>query len=147
MGSLNGFYQVVHRLARTPALAGWSVVGDLPAGPRQAAFAWAPYARGFLLVVEPTWQSILTARRIARIVRSRPGVQVFAVGNKIAEPHEAELIAERLGEKIIEVIPADRDLADAERKGIAVIDHAPGSAAVRAIERLVKKLARRSLDP
>jgi len=69
MPALQAYYKVVHRLARSSAFAEWDVIGDLPGGPRQAAFDWAPYARTFVLVVEPTSQSLLAApdrpRRLA----------------------------------------------------------------------------------
>lgn len=42
MGALNAFYKVIHGLRHSSALAHWTVVGDLPAGPRQTAFDWAP---------------------------------------------------------------------------------------------------------
>lgn len=141
-GSLNAFYQLVHRLARNKVLQDWSVVGDLPAGPRQSAFNWAPYARTFVLVVEPTWQSALTARRIARIVRSRPGTRVATLANKVAGESEAELVEERLGEELLGYVPRDEAVASADRLGVALIDHAPSSPAVAAIARVVDELAK-----
>ena len=46
--SHNAFYQVVHRLDDVPSLQDWIILGDLPAGARQTAFDWAPYARHYL---------------------------------------------------------------------------------------------------
>lgn len=137
MPSLNAFYQMVHKLARDKPLPGWSVVGDLPAGPRQAAFDWAPYAKTYLLVVEPTWQSILTARRVSKIVRSRRGVRTFVVANKVQEKADAALIEKRMGEKVIAAIPNDPGVRRADIEGAAVIDVAPRGPAVRAIEGLL----------
>ncbi len=145
MGSVNAFYAVVHRLARTGVLQDWSVVGDLPAGPRQAAFDWAPYADTFLVVAEPGWQSILTARRVARIAGSRSGVDVLMIANKVREAGESELIAERTGREIFAAIPADPAVSGADRAGVALIDHAPSSEAVVAIEALVDKLGGHSM--
>lgn len=140
MGSINGFNHVVYRLARDGALADWSVVGDLPAGPRQAAFGWASYANQLLLVVESTWQSILTARRIARIARSRPGVDVFIVGNKIAADEDVDIISQRMGEPVWGAVPLDFSVSEADRRALAVIDTDPETPAVRAIEDLLQKL-------
>lgn len=146
MGSVNAFYGIVHRLAKTDVLHDWSVVGDLPAGPRQAAFDWAPYAKTFLVITEPGWQSILTARRVARIAGSRGGVEVLMVGNKIREEGDAALIEERTGRKLFASIPADPAVAEADRVGRALIDHAPSSPAFAAIEELVERLDAVSVD-
>lgn len=140
MGSINGFNHVVYRLARDGSLADWSLVGDLPAGPRQAAYGWAPYASHMLLIVESTWQSILTARRIARIARSRPGVEVFIVANKVTDPAEIKTISERMREPVWAAVPLDPAVAEADHLALALIDHAPRSDAVRSIEKLLVQL-------
>lgn len=146
MGSVNGFYQVVHRLARDGSLSGWTVVGDLPAGPRQTAFDWVPYAEKLVLVVEPTWQSVLTARRIARICRQRSGIEVVAFGNKVREDGDTDLIEERLGDRLGGSLPFDPLVAEADAHGRALIDHAPDSPAVHAIEHLIDMMSRRKVS-
>ena len=143
MASVQAFYQVVHRLRRAKTFADWAIVGDLPAGPRQAAFDWAPYANVFLVLVEPTCKSILTARRIARIARSRTDVAALPVATKVGGRADRVLIERRLGEPLFGAVPADDAVRDAERAGRAVIDRAPASPAVRAVERLVDMLERR----
>lgn len=140
MGSLNCFYQVAHRLARSGVLPEWDVVGDLPAGPRQTAFDWAPYAEVFVVVVEPDWKSMLTARRIARIAGSRNGAKIHLVANKAAGEADVSVIEERLGLEVWASIPADQAVAEADRKGVALIDHDPGAPAVASIRRLVDEL-------
>ena len=143
MGSLQAYYKVVHRLPRAPAFADWAFVGDLPAGPRQAAFNWAPFAETFLILVEPTWQSALTGRRVARLVRMRESSgTVGLVANKVAEPADVGRVEELVGEAVVGSIPADEEVREAERAGAALLDHDPSSPAVRAIERLVDDLAR-----
>jgi len=69
-GSVNAFLHVVHRLPEAPSLREWTIVGDLPAGPRHPAGGFAPYAKLFVVLVEARSQSALTARRVARIVRA-----------------------------------------------------------------------------
>ena len=104
--SHNAFYQVIHRLDEVRSLDDWVILGDLPAGGRQAAFDWAPYARRFLLVVEPTWQSMLTARRIMKIVRGmREDAELLLVVNKATSDADAERVAG------VPRRPADRDRA------------------------------------
>ncbi|HTN24076.1 MAG TPA: P-loop NTPase [Solirubrobacteraceae bacterium] len=139
--SHNAFYQVVHRLEGAASLRDWVILGDLPAGGRQAAFDWAPYADHFLLVVEPTWQSMLTARRIIKIAGGMREDATFSlVVNKAAEDGDAERVREFLGVPLIAVVPVDDRVRSAERAGVALLDHAPQSAAIRAIELLADAL-------
>ena len=140
MGSLQAFYKVIHRLREARALRCWAVVGDLPAGPRQTAFDWAPYADTLVLVVEPTWKSALTASRIARIARSRSVGGVIVVANKVSADGDRELVERLVGESVEASIPLDDAVATADRLGVALLDHAPSSPAVQALERLVEEL-------
>ena len=145
--SHNAFYQVVHRLDDVRSLDDWTFVGDLPAGPRQTAFNWAPYARHFLLVVEPTWQGMLTARRIVRIARQqREDAQFSLVVNKVTPEADVQRAEEFLGLPLLGTVPADDDVRAAERAGVALLDVAPDAEAVRAIERLADALDASSID-
>jgi CO dehydrogenase maturation factor len=146
MGSINGYYQVIHRLPRSQSFKQWTVIGDLPAGPRQVAYRWAPFADTFVLMVEPSWKSALTARRIATILRSTPGATVLPVASKVADLGDRSRVEAMLAEPVVEAIPADRAVAIAERAGVAPIDSAPESPAIRAIEALASRLEAQS-DP
>ena len=141
LGSVNVFYDVIHRLGRAPRFRDWAIVGDLSAGPRQSAFRWAPYADTFLVLAEPSWKSALTARRIARIASSLSADRVLLVANKVERVLDAEEIGRRVGAPVFASIPADAAVADAERLGVPVLDHAPASAAVRVIESLAERLS------
>ena len=145
--SHNAFYQVIHGLEDARWLRDWVILGDLPAGPRQAAFDWAPYAQHFLLVVEPTWQSMLTGRRIVRVAKAmREDVEFSLVVNKAAQDDDAARVQEFLGIALIAVVPVDEGVRAAERAGVALLDHAPDSAAMRAIERLAESLDAASIE-
>ncbi|MGI9098685.1 MAG: P-loop NTPase [Solirubrobacteraceae bacterium] len=145
--SHNAFYQVIHRLDDAHSLRDWVILGDLPAGPRQTAFDWAPYAERFLLVVEPTWQSMLTARRITRIAKGmREDAQLSLVVNKADDDEEVERVQEFLGVPLIAVVPVDEGVRCAERAGAALLDHAPDSPAVQAIELLADALCAGSIE-
>lgn len=143
-GGFAPFWAVVHRLDEPRTLRTWTMVGDLSAGPRQAARGWAPYADTYLLLIEPSPTSARTGRRIAQIVRSRGGVAVLPVANKVAEPIEAERAGELLGEELFASVPDDAAVRSAELAGAALLDHAPGSAAARALDTLVDRLEKRS---
>jgi CO dehydrogenase maturation factor len=141
IGSINGFYQVVHRLPRARAFDDWTIIGDLPAGPRQLAYRWAPYADAFLVLVEPSWKSALTARRISAILRSEPRRTVMPVASMVSGAADRRLIEKLLGERVVATIPLDRSVAIAERAGLGPIDEAPRSPAVLAIAALATILS------
>lgn len=139
--SHQAFYKVIHRLDGVRSLDDWVILGDLPAGPRQAAYDWAPYAQRFLLVVEPTWQSMLTARRIVRITSTMRDDREFSlVVNKVTSDDDAARVQEFLGVPLLGAVPADDAVRAAERAGVAVLDVAPDCPAVRAIEGLAAAL-------
>lgn len=140
MPAMQAFYRVTQGVADARALRDWSIVGDLPAGPRQIAFGWAPYATTVLVVAEPTMQSLLTARRVARLVSSRPGPTVTLVASKVAREADRRRIEDFLGVRAAAVIPRDPAVTEAERSGVPLIDHAPGAPAVRAVEALATRL-------
>jgi len=119
----------------------WSLVGDLPGGTRQAFTGWGGYARTFLIVVEPTAKSLLSARRLARLAQSNEGAhEVVAVANRVRSEGDAETVSRRTGLEVIAAVPWDEDFAEAERRGRAPIDEAPGCPAVRAVESMVERL-------
>lgn len=144
MGSLNALYQVVHRLATERVLMNWTIVGDVPAGPRHAAFDWFPYADTVLVIVEHTWQSVFTGRRIARISSTkRPATPLF-IGNKMKPEDDPGALEQRLGAPLFGLLPLDPHVADADRLGVALLDHAPTSPFAVAVERLAVGLLTRT---
>ena len=143
MGATQAFHKIIHGLDRARTFDDWVVLGDLSAGPRQPAFDWAPYARRLLLVVEPTRQSMMTARRVRKIAgESRPDAAFGLVVNKALEPGDAADIGAFFDLPVLAVVPADEDVRASERLGVALIDHAPDSPAVHAVERLAEALER-----
>lgn len=127
----------------------YHLVGDLPAGTRQPFFGWASYAQVFLVVVEPTVKSVMSARRLAKMADPtgrKPGAhtpEVLAVVNKATTTDDAAALARRTGLEVVGVVPADDTLAQVERDGGAPIDIAPDSPAVRAVASLLAELRRR----
>lgn len=139
LAAVQAYWQLVHRLEEPRTLKDWTFVGDTPAGPRQIAADFSPYADTYLLVVEPTWQSVLTARRAAKLARMRRA-RVLPVANKVREASEREVLESRLGEPVVATIPFDEDVKEAERLGVPLIDHAPGSRGAKAIEEIVQRI-------
>ncbi len=139
--SVNAFYTIVRHVEHAPEFSGWAILGDLPAGGRQPGCGWTPYATHFLLVVEATMQSMLTARRIRRIVDDiRPAARVSLVVSKATRRADVERITEFLAMPAFGVVPLDEDVRSAERVGAPVFEHAPTSSAVAAIARIAERL-------
>lgn len=140
--SVSAFGQVVHRIARDGVLADWSIVGDLSAGTRQAAFHWAPYASRYLVVVEPTWKSVLTGRRLVGFASDRGAAQIDVIVNKATDGDGPKWVGEELDIQPIAVLPEDSSVALADRDGRALVDVAPESPVVTQLERLATLLGK-----
>lgn len=141
-GSSKAFWETVHGLVDAPEFEGWALIGDLSAGPHQIARDWAPYAETYVVVVQPTAQSALTARRVARLARLQsPSAAVIFVANRVLGERDVKHVEALLGDSVFASIPADEGVAAAERIGVAPIDHAPDAPAIAALERLVDGLA------
>ncbi|HWC27311.1 MAG TPA: hypothetical protein VG474_12060 [Solirubrobacteraceae bacterium] len=145
-GSVNAFLGTVRRLHEARTLYDWAIVGDLPAGPRHLAAGFSPYARLYVVVVEPTSQSAMTGRRIARIARGPLGADVVFVASKVGSAEEVERVERLLGEPVDLEIPADRAVREAERRRAAVIDAAPNAPVVRAVRRLADIIEQRGVE-
>jgi CO dehydrogenase maturation factor len=143
--SVNAFLHLVRRMHATPSLHAWTIVGDLPAGPRHPSAGFSVYARLYVVIVEPSSQSVLTARRIAHLVRTYRGAEVVFVASKTAGAGDRRRVETLLGERVALAVPSDPAVAAAERAGLAPLDAAPRSPAVRAIERLADGLQSRRL--
>jgi len=105
-----------------------------------------PYADTLLVVAEPTWKSALTARRLGELAGAR-GVATLLVATKVSGPGDADRVAEIVGLPVAAAIPADEAVAESDRLGVALIDHAPSCPAVRAIEGLVDGLVTGTIGP
>lgn len=142
IGASKAFWEVGQGLIGAPEFRDWTLIGDLPAGPRPTAEDWAPYADTYLIVVQPTAQSALTGRRVARLARAQsPRASVAIIANRVQGEDDVRHVEAMVGEPAFAALPADDEVAAAERLGIAPIDHAPDSPSIAAIERLIAALA------
>ena len=145
-GSVNAFLDTVRRMHEAPTLYGWAIVGDLPAGPRQLGAGFTPYARVYVVVVEPTSQSAMTGRRVARLARGPLGADVVFAASKVTGSEQRERVERLLGEKLDIEVPADQAVRDAEARRVAVIDAAPESPVVRAVQQLADIIEQRGME-
>lgn len=139
--SVNAFYEIVGHLEHAPEFGDWAIVGDLPAGTRQPGQGWTPYAAHFLIVADASIQSMLSARRLKRLVpHLRPEARISLVVSKVTDPDDVERVSDYLGMPALGVVPYDEDVVAAERDGVPVLDHAPDSQAMAAIAVVAARL-------
>ncbi|MGH9177032.1 MAG: hypothetical protein ACRD0N_00560 [Acidimicrobiales bacterium] len=107
----------------------WDVVGDMEAGPTTPFERYHSFADRVIVVVGPAWRSALTARRLLPIVGDVP---TLIVANRFRdEPDHPGL------EPTVR-IPYDPEVAEAERLGLAPLDHCPDAPGVKAVEQLAQ---------
>lgn len=123
------FRHVMERFKRP----GWDVVADLAAGTRQPMFRWARFAQTVIVIAEPTIKSTLTARRLLPVA-------THLVVSKVRSKSDIEMICAAVPLPLLEAIPYDAAVAEAERNGLAPIDFAADSPAVEAAGRLAQRL-------
>ena len=109
---------------------------DTEASPEHLSRGTARYADAMLAVVEPYYKSLETGRRMAVLANDLGLERVALVANKIRDDRELEAVREfgaQHGLEVAGVVPYDEGLPEAERRGVAPLDFAPDSPAVRAI--------------
>ena len=112
------------------------------------------YVDLLLIVLQPTEKVLLTAGRAHKLAVDLGIPDVCFVGSRADEadrPRFEAFAAERGGE-LLGLIPDDEAVRQADRMAACVIDSAPDSASVRAIERLAdaveaRMVARGLVDP
>ncbi len=138
--SVSAFAELARGLAQDRVMRHWSVIGDLSAGTRQIAYDWAPYADTYLVVVEPGWASALTARRLIGLAGTRRPGLIRVVANKVTTEEELAWLVEQVGMVPWAVIPRHSSVGEADRLGVALLDHAPGSPVITAVSSLLDGL-------
>jgi CO dehydrogenase maturation factor len=141
---LGQYVVAIRRILRGFRLPGWHVVADLEAGTTTPYEGYADFADRAAIVVEPGWVSALAARRLAAIFKET-GPPAVMVGNKVRSAEDSrrlETLAEELDLPLAGIVPFDASILDADRQGLAPLDHAPSGAAVSGIRALAVTLNR-----
>ena len=115
---------------------------DTEASPEHLSRGTATHADTMLLIAEPYFKSLETARRMAELGRQL-GLEVAVVANKVRDDRERQALrefAQTHGIPVIAEIPFDERLPEAERAGAAPLDFAPDAPAVAAITELAERL-------
>ncbi len=98
-----------------------------------------------LVIAEPYYKSLETAARVANLGRELGIPQVLTLANKVrpADKESVDQFAQRHGIELIEEIPYDESVAEADRLGVAPTDHDFHGAMVRSIDSLAERLLQR----
>jgi CO dehydrogenase maturation factor len=116
---------------------------DTEASPEHLSRGTARYTDAMLAVVEPYYKSLETGRRMAVLAKDLGIERVALVANKIRDERDMSAVKEFARANDLEiagVIPFDDRLPDAERAGVAPLDHAPETPAVAAIADLAQTM-------
>ena len=108
------------------------------------------YVDLLLVVLQPTAKVLVTADRTHRLAVQLGIPEVCYVGSRAGEADRAllERFAAERGGQLLGLIPDDEAVREADRAAACVIDSAPGSPSVRAIEELADALdARMTTTP
>lgn len=116
------------------------VIVDMEAGIEHLGRGTAKYADLLLIIVEPSLTAISTARRISRL-GGQLGLRRAIVANKVRSSADEKFVKETLEDsRLLQTIPSDECVVDAQMKAEALIDIHPESPAVAAIAHLGKTL-------
>lgn len=121
-----------------------AVILDMEAGVEHMGRATAKHVDKMLIVADANMKSLETAKQIHELATSSGMKDVFLVGNKIGNEIQKEVVkhfAEKNGLKILDFVPFDQKVLDAEMHGGTPLRHEEAEA-VRAIRKLSEKLLR-----
>ncbi|MHA1895099.1 MAG: nucleotide-binding protein [Candidatus Helarchaeota archaeon] len=115
------------------------VILDMEAGVEHLGRGTAKYVDIILIVVEPGRRSIDIAKQIKELAISLKveSEKIFIIGNKISNQDEEEFInniSKELDIEILGILPYDRNLIEADLKGIAILDYKPDSKLIQVLK-------------
>lgn len=100
-----------------------------------------------LILVEPYFRALETAGRMAPLAHDLGIPDVLAIANKIRTPADEAAVNQYCashGIEVIATIPFDVSITEADLRGVALLDYAPGAPAVEAIRGMARSLVSRA---
>jgi CO dehydrogenase maturation factor len=116
------------------------VIADLEAGLGTLSRAEAGLVDALLVIVEPNAKSREVAQRAIAMARERGIGRILVVANRVRDGADLALVREALPAEEIIAVPDDPAVLEADRRGLAPLDTAPASPAVRALSALARRL-------
>jgi len=132
-GVLNGLVAQTNRMA----------IVDLEAGLEHLSRGTARHVDTMLVVAEPYFKSLETARRSFALARELGIEAVHLVANKVRGASEETAIREfatRHELPVLAVVPWDDTVTEADRRGVPIITLGAESPSVRAIRGIAERL-------
>ena len=131
----------------TATIAGGSlehVVLDMEAGVEHLSRGTARNTDTLLVIAEPYYKALETAARVAVLGKELGIARVITIVNKVRASDEDSInqFAARHARQVAASIPHDESVAEADRRGIAPIDHDDSSLLIRAVETLATQILR-----
>lgn len=120
------------------------IIVDMEAGLEHLSRGTGRHVSRLVAVLEPYYRSMETARNVVALAGELGIPDVVVVANKVRDAGDRAAIADFCrahGMRLVGEVPYDANMADAERRGGAPIDAAPGAPAVVAITALAGVLA------
>lgn len=103
-----------------------------------------------LVITEPYFRSLETTGRVVDLARDLGLERVWVVANKVRTPREEAAIREycdRRNFEILQIVPFDENVTEADHLGRSLIDYAPNGPAVSAVRELAAKVLERFGEP
>jgi CO dehydrogenase maturation factor len=123
-----------------------ATVLDMEAGLEHFGRGTTEHVNTLLIVVEPYFRALEAGARIRELAEQLGIAQILVVANRVRTPQEQTAVEQYCrahGLELVASIPYDEAVLAAEQQGLAPLDYAPESPAVRAIEQLAMTLLAR----
>jgi len=130
-------------LADAAGLPDTVVIMDLEASPEHLSRGTTRHVDVLLMVVEPYWRSLETARRMSKLAAELPVPHVGVVGNKARSAGDEEAIAgfcAGAGLVLDGQLPWSDGVLDADKAGTPLIDYDPEDPVIGAVAQLADRL-------
>ena len=118
-------------------------VADMEAGLEHLSRGTPRHTDAIVAVLEPYYRSLETGARVLDLTRELGITRAYAIANKVrtAEDREAvEAFCRGRGLSLLATVPHDEAILDADRHGLALLDHAPDAPAVRVLSAIADQL-------
>ena len=144
-GCMCGSHTVVRELIHSALTSEYnaSMIVDTEASLEHMKRGTSKHVDRMYMVVEPYYRSLEAAGRFADMARELGIKEVAAIANKVRNAEEEEAINEYCSNiklPIAALVPYDENIAQADLKGMSIMDFDKDSKAVHAIQEFVKSL-------
>jgi CO dehydrogenase maturation factor len=118
-------------------------IADMEAGLEHFSRGTPRHADAVVAVLEPYYRSLETGARVIDLARELGVRAVHAVANKVrgtADEKAIEDFCRAHNLRLLGTVPHDDAVLEADRAGGAVLDRAPGSTSMKAVECIADRL-------